>query len=103
MDENQTLLDVEKFNYLNSLVEGTAAAAIRGLPFTADNYEAAKIILKKRFGQPQVIINAHMERLVKIAAVTHDSNLKRRRELYDKVEAHVQALQAIGVESGSYE
>ena len=37
VDENQTLFDVEKFNYLKSLVEGTAAAAIRGLPLTADN------------------------------------------------------------------
>ena len=102
VDENQTLSDVEKFNYLESLLEGTAAAAIRGLPLTADNHEAAKNILKKRFGQPQIIINAHMESLVKIAAVTSDSNLKRRRELYDQVEAHVRALQALGVESGSY-
>ena len=60
MDENQALSDVDKFNYLKTLVEGTAAAAIRGLPLIADNYEAAKNILKKRFGQPQVIINAHM-------------------------------------------
>ena len=57
---------------------------------------------KKRFGQPQVIINAHMESLVKIAAVASDSNLKRLRELYDKVEAHIRTLQAIGVESESY-
>ena len=91
----------EKFNNLKSLVEDTAAAAIRGLPLTADNYKAAKNILKKRFGQPQIIINAHMESLVKIAAVTFDSNLKRLRELYDQVEAHVRALQALWVESGS--
>ena len=43
-----------------------------------------------------------MESLVKIAALTSDSNLKRLRELYDQVEAHVRALQALGVESGSY-
>ena len=96
VDENQTLSDVEKFNYLKTLVEGTAAAAIRGLPLTADNYEAAKHILKKRFGQPQIIIDAHMESLVKIAAVTSDSNLKRLRGIYDRV------LQALAVESGSY-
>ena len=83
-------------------MEGTAAAAIPCLPLTADNYKAPKNILKKRFGQPQIIINAHMESLVKIAAVTSDSNLKRLRELYDQVEAHVRALQALGVESGSY-
>ena len=37
VDENQTLFDVERFNYLKRLVEGTAVAAIRGLPLTADN------------------------------------------------------------------
>ena len=89
VDENQTLSDVEKFNYLRSLVESTAAAAICGLPLTANNYEVAKNILKKRFGQPQIIISAHMESLLKIAAVTSDSNLKRLRELYGQVEAHV--------------
>ena len=57
---------------------------------------------KKRFGKPQVIINAHMESLVKIAAVASDSNLKRLRELYGQVEAHIRALQAIGVENESY-
>lgn len=42
-----------------------------------------------------------MENL-KVAAVTSDSNLKRLREPYDQVEAHTRALQASGVESGSY-
>ena len=102
VDENQALSDVDKFNYLKTLVEGTAAAAIRGLPLIADNYEAGKNIPKKRFGQPQVIINPHMESLVKIAAVASDNNLKRLRELYDQDEAHIRALQAIGVESESY-
>ena len=69
VDENQVLSDVDKFNYLKTLVESMAAAAIRGLPLIADNYEVVKNNLKKRFGQPQVIINVHMQSLVKIAAV----------------------------------
>ncbi|XP_044183283.1 uncharacterized protein LOC122963962 [Acropora millepora] len=65
VDDNPSLSDIDKFNYLRSLLEGSAAGAIRGLPLTAENYGAAKDILKKRFGQPQIIINAHMEGLVK--------------------------------------
>ena len=102
VDDNCSLSDVDKFNYLRSLLEGPAAGAIRGLPLTAENYEAAKSILKKRFGQPQIIINAHMEGLVKLAAVTVDNDLKRLRFLYDRIEAHVRALQALGIDSGSY-
>lgn len=77
VDENQQLSDVDKFNYLKNLLEGPAAAAIRGLPLTADNYAAAKEILKKRFGQKQIVINAHMEGLVKLSPVASDDDLKR--------------------------
>ena len=58
--------------------------------------------MKKRLGQPQIIINAHMKVLVKLAAVTADDGLKRLRFLYDRVEAHVRALQALGIGSDSY-
>ena len=74
---------------MRNLLERSAAGAIRGLPLTAENYGAAKDILKKRFGQPQIIINAHMEGLVKVAPVTVDNDLKRLHFLYDRVETHV--------------
>ena len=102
VDDNPCLSDVDKFNYLRNLLEGSAAGAIRGLPLTAENYGAAKDLLKKRFGQPQIIINAHMEGLVKVAAVTVDNDLKRLRFLYDRVEAHVRAPQALGIQCESY-
>jgi len=87
---------------LNNLLEGSAAGAIRGLPLTAENYGAAKAILKKRFGQPQIIINGHMEGLVKVAPVTVDNDLKRLRFLYDRVQGHVRALQGLGIQCESY-
>jgi len=87
---------------LRNLLEGSPAGAIRGLPLTAENYGAAKDILKKRFGQPQIIINAHMEGVVKVAAVTVDNDLKRLRFLYDRIKAHVRALQALGIQCESY-
>ena len=41
---------------MRNLLEGSATGAIQGLPLTPENYGAAKDILKKRFGQPHVII-----------------------------------------------
>ena len=102
VDENQQLSDVDKFNYLKNLLEGPAAAAIRGLPLTADNYGAAKEILEKRFGQKQIVINAHMEGLVKLSPVSCNDDLKRLRQLYDQVESHVRALQALGIDKDAY-
>lgn len=102
VDENQQLSDVDKFNYLKNLLEGPAAAAIRGLPLTTDNYAAAKEMLKKRFGQKQTVIDAHMEGLVKLSPVASDDDPKLLRQLYDQVESHVRALQALGIYKDSY-
>ena len=52
--------------------------------------------------QFKIIINAHKEGLVKVAAVTFDNDLKCPCFLYDRVEAHVRALQALGIQCESY-
>ena len=48
---------LDKFNYLRSLLEGTAYDAVAGLALTAANYEQAVEILKKRFGNKQLIVS----------------------------------------------
>ena len=73
VDDNPGLSDGDKFNYLKNMLEGPASGGVRGLPLTAENYESAESILKKRFVQPQVIIDAHMEGLVKVSAVRVDN------------------------------
>jgi len=61
-----SLSKIDKFNYLNSLLEGSAAAALQGLSLTEGNYDDALDILKTRFGNPQQIITGHMEELLKL-------------------------------------
>ena len=48
--ENTSLSDVERFHYLAASLSSSAAAAIRGLRVTSENYTAAVDILKERFG-----------------------------------------------------
>ena len=55
-----SLSNIDKFNYLVSLVESSAADAITGL-MTSANYGEAIAILQKRFGNVQGIVNKHME------------------------------------------
>ena len=61
MHNNDTLTDVHKFNYLRSLLERLAYEAIAGLTLSAANYKEAIEILKKRFGNKQLIVSKHME------------------------------------------
>lgn len=63
---NQELSDVDKFNYLYTLLEGPALEAISGLKLTAANYSEAIAVLRKRFGNKQQIITKHMDALLNL-------------------------------------
>ena len=98
---NNDIWKIDKFNYLNSLLEGIALRAIQGLTLTGANYDAAIEILQDRFGQPQQIITAHMDELLKIPASSGD-RLSSLRFVYDKISVHVRALASLGVSSDQY-
>ena len=93
---------MEKFNYLNSVVEGTAQEAIAWLSLTAANYEQAITMLKKRFGSEQKIINRHMDAMLKIASVSSCTEVKALQHLIDQVSSHVRSLKALDVGSETY-
>ena len=75
---------------------------IAGLAITSANYSEAIATLRKRFGNPQLIVNRHMEALLGVAAVPSHLNINRLRRLHDTVEAHVRGLHALGVPAESY-
>lgn len=96
------LSDIDKFNYLCTLLEGTASEAISGLKLTSTNYREAIAILQKRFGNKRQIITKHMDLLLNIEPITFQHNLKGLRHLYDTVESQVRSLKALGVSADSY-
>ena len=77
--KNRSLSDIEKFNYLRSLLQGPALDAIAGLALTDANYNEAVQVLTSRFGNKQLIIDRYMEVLLNLDAVVSDSNLKALR------------------------
>ena len=94
--------DVEKFNHLRSLVEGAAYATIAGLSLTEENYKTAIDLLQERFAQKQIIINSHMDAMLKLNNVSTTADIKKIRQIYDQFEIHVRGLQAQGVDSAQY-
>ena len=66
--KNPTLSSINKFNYLNSLLESAAAEAIAGLTLTSANYEEAVAILKQCLGNKQLIVNCHVDLLLNLMA-----------------------------------
>ena len=99
---NPYLSGIDKFNYLISLLESTAAEAIAGLTSTDAKYEEAVSILQQRFGNPQLIINHHMEVLLNVPSVSSHEDTRGLQKLHDTVEAHVRRLEALKVPSQTY-
>ena len=69
VNEKGQLSEIDKFTYLKGLLGGEVSTAVAGLSLTQGNYGATIEILKKRFGDEQKIISAHMETLLKLTPV----------------------------------
>ena len=91
---NASLNPVEKMNYLRAKLEGEAEEVISGLTLTNANYEEAIRLLQKRFGQNEIIINAHYTSLMDMPASS--SSTSALRTSYDSIEKHLRSLQALG-------
>lgn len=96
---NPALSSVDKLNYLISLVDSSAVKAIAGLSVTSKYYDEA---VTTRFGNPQLIVNRHMEALLSVADVSSHLNIKGLQKLCDTVEAQSRGLRAFGVPAETY-
>ena len=91
------LSPVQKFQYLNSYLVKAAKKCVEGFPLTNDNYAEALDLLKTRYGNPQLVISAHMAKIMQIEKITRDRNTTELRNLLDTVESHVRSLGSQGV------
>ena len=84
---NTSLTGVHKLNYLRALVTDEAAKCIAGFLLTNDNYEHSIALLRERFGQPQKIVNAHMQALLSLP--NPSNNMISLCSFHDSVENHI--------------
>lgn len=99
---NKAINEIEKFNYLRSLLEENAYSAISGLTLSSENYKQAVEILKTRYNNEQVLISAYMQKFVKIPKVKNIHDIQGLRFLCDSVETSIRNLNSLRVETSSY-
>ncbi|GBL75467.1 hypothetical protein AVEN_194643-1 [Araneus ventricosus] len=102
IDKNSSLSKIEKLIYLKSLVGGVAAKAISGFSLTENNYDAALELLKNRFGQKNLLINAYLRSLLDLTPIKNTSDTNSLRKLYDRAETEIRNLESLGINSESY-
>ena len=101
VDSQDSLTAIEKFRYLKGQLEGPAADCIQVFSLTSKNYEEAKKLLEERFGNPQVIISAHTNVLLKLPKLNNDS-VSRLSSYYDTIESHIRSLLTMGLNPSHY-
>jgi len=84
---NPDLPAIDNFNYLNSLIEGTAARTIHGLMLNEANYDAAVQLLEDRYGKCQLIISEHMKEIANLPVCSVDK-ASPLRYVFDKINVH---------------
>ena len=77
--QNDSLSYIDKFSYLKEYLHDAPLLAISGLT-SNENYKEAIDILKQRYADSQVHINAHMETMLKVSPVTSIDNLAQLRK-----------------------
>ena len=91
--DHQGLSDVQKFTFLRDQLSDTQDT-MSGLQLTGSNYSTAMSLLISRFGDKQIIINAHHVALMDLQSASPKS--KSLRTLYDSMEIHLRSLSALG-------
>ena len=101
IDKNESLAQVDKFNYLVNILEGEAFRAIQGLEIIEENYEHAKETLHERFGHKQKIVQVHMESLLNLQYSPNDT-VAQLRQIFDNINIHIRGLESLGVKQENY-
>ena len=97
---NPNLTGIEKFNYLRAQLEGEASRTVSGFPLTTTNYKQCVVLLKTRFGKQQRIVNAHMQALLDLQALTNIA--VSLQQLLDTIESHIRGLESLGKDKSSF-
>ena len=102
INQNSDLFEIEKFQYLRSLLQGSAINVISGLTLSSANYHQAIKLLQKRYSNKQVNYHSLYGCLIKLAPVKSSVELDKLRCLCDKKEGVVRSLQSLEISADMY-
>lgn len=99
---NDSLSDIDRFNYLKRYLGGQASNTISGLMLGSENYQEAINILCERYGHPQVLITAHVESLLNMQKIKDKNDIVGLRKLYNDIENCIRNLKALKLDTVGY-
>ncbi|KAK8772528.1 hypothetical protein V5799_024231 [Amblyomma americanum] len=103
VQKSTELSNIDRLNYLKTLLTGEAVTAIAGLQASGDCYSDAVDILRQRFGNPEALVQDHMQGLIDVKPVFSARNVRALRGLYGEIHVHMRGLKALGIEDDGYQ
>lgn len=97
---NHSITNVQKFNYLKSLLVNEPLQTVSGFSLTNTNYEKAIKHLHERYGQRDRIIQTYMQTLLDLPAPS--SSAESLRVFHDKLEIYIRGLESLGQSECTY-
>ena len=91
---NEKYVNIDKFNCLKSKLSGEALQAISGYQLPNENYPIVVDVLKRLFGNKQLIVDAHYHNLSHLAPASNQVN--SLHVCYDAIEQNLRSLEALG-------
>lgn len=82
--KNTNVSNATKMQYLKSFIKGDAARLIHHIQPTAENYETAYIILKKRYENTRILLGKLLDSIIDLPALQHES-CAELRAMHDTV------------------
>ena len=82
-----SLEDIDKLNYLRAQLRGEAKDVISGLEVTRASYTIALDLLKERYSNKQLMIDAHYSKLRNIPIAS--TYYEKLRSTFDQIECHI--------------
>lgn len=93
--DNDDIDEINKFHYLRSSLEGSAAVIIQSIEFSANNYTTAWELLCDRFDNKRLLINNHVSALFNLEPITKESSTSIKC-IIDQVTKNIRALSSLG-------
>lgn len=97
VNKNNSIPLINKYHYLRSSLENSAAVVIRSIEFTADNYENAWKILCDRYNSKNILINNHLKSLLLSIDPIAKESFKALRYLIDHISKNLSSLHTLGL------
>ncbi|XP_029053806.2 uncharacterized protein LOC114881250 [Osmia bicornis bicornis] len=103
--EDTSVSKEDKLEYLKQMMEEGSKAEniVNGFPTMAENYDKAFESLKNRFGRDDLLIEFYTRELLSLALqnATNKGKYVNVSTIYDKISAHIRALETLGVKTNN--